>query len=1720
MDVFQLDEHLTTVYSRFARSFCKIRAPEISNQVNRIYEDGRFWPDALVSINPNFELKQNIRELVEDGTLDPAMEQIFSTGEPRTPLRLFTHQQNALNRVQNSENFIVTTGTGSGKSLCYFLPIVNRALQLRRAGHPRRTIAIIIYPMNALANSQKEELDKFIQGSGITESLRPTFARYTGQESEEERVIIANSKPDIILTNYMMLELLLTRREEIDRKVIDSANGLEFLVLDELHTYRGRQGADVAMLARRLKERTNPDGNIRCIGTSATMSSSKNSTDRKAEIARVGSAFFGVQMNPNSIIDETLSRATKINPDRNPTAFKNSLKTVLSTDLPTQLTDIELATHPLSVWIETKVGLEDQLHIRRRPPETLRNIANSLSKDTDVSYETSLKYVKQILSVMATPEIERGGTRTQAFLAFKLHRFISGAGHLHTTIESQKDRRVLVDEQIWHPKSPNSRLFPTYFCRECGQEILVVKKENRKFVGRKIDDITDESGELVGSRYGYLVPSVNQEFNFQGKPNQYPDSWQDKRSDGHIVVSKSRQSHQGELVRVNPSGELDQNGVSAWFFQGKYRFCPTCKHEPPPQARERNKLVNLSSEGRSSATSIIVSTILAWMQENKALDKHTRKILGFTDNRQDAALQAGHFNDFIFVTLLRSAVLKAVQKAGQQGLRHSEFGMAVRDTLGFNLDSENVNRRSEWLIDPDVRGFQSKEEANNTITNVLAHRVWSDLERGWRFTHPNLHDVGLLNLYFPGLEELSEDDELFSKSEILTHASPEARATAYKILLEHMVKNLAVGSESLDIDRMNKVAEESRQKLCFPWAIDEEEQKELRKSRLLTIEFDTKEFRRQRDTERVLKATPRTKLGKLLRSEKIWGRYVSESDYYAILAALIDAATAHQILKKSYLGNELSGWRVYPNAIRLLSTDKIRSDNSANPFFRQLYFSIADLLDIEGDLPFAFESREHTAQVDPKLRTWREDRFRFGNVEQDRIKGIRTEMRDNNESDTFLPVLFCSPTMELGVDISSLNAVLLRNAPPTPANYVQRAGRSGRSGQSALVVTYCSARSPHDQFYFNNRVDLVEGVVKPPILDFSNRDLLVSHLHAEWLAKSNVTIEPKIPENLEMENETVTNSFLLKNEKQIEFVKLRDSGSALEVMKKIAESAQEFVANLDDTPWLTDVEEFVRSINSQALQELDDAFERWRNLYRSAKRERQEATRIGNQNNINQVERKEARRRFNRADKEIELLEQGQSRFTSDFYSYRYLATEGFLPGYNFPRLPLYAFVPATHYHSVIQRPRFLAISEFGPFSLIYHEGQAFRIVRSKLPASGRSDEGKLITDSLMICAKCGAGHEDREQNLCNACGENLDKSDRINGVFRIQNVEAIASRRISSNDEERQRQGFDIQTIFQWQTKNNMPLVRRCRVQDKLGAPLVSMTYGGATKLSRVNKGLMRRKNPNVSGFVIDPATGRWKDEKTKDKGYLDLTRPSYQRIVPMVQDQKNSLLFEPTQDFNLSQMATLQHAIVRGICSVFELEERELSGEPLPNRYERNVILIYEASEGGIGVLNHLVSDSSKLREVAQAALRLMHYNFNSESEELIHSDDHCVAGCYGCLLSYFNQMDHELIDRKDSGLVEYLLRLANADMTKKDIQSNDDSWIDAIVSWGFPAPTKKVIAGIECPLYWSKYQLVGFLGGCDSAFRRQCENLGLDVEDLPVEPPEHPPDNLNIILANYRD
>jgi ATP-dependent helicase YprA (DUF1998 family) len=155
VDVFDLDRTLVADYASFARSFTQIRAQEIRDQVDAIYASRRFWPEPLITVNPHFERGASVEALVREGSLHPDVTRVFRVdGQSIT---LYRHQMQSVAKATARQSFAVTTGTGSGKSLCFFIPIIDAAIRARAAGEERRTRAIVIYPMNALANSQRDK---------------------------------------------------------------------------------------------------------------------------------------------------------------------------------------------------------------------------------------------------------------------------------------------------------------------------------------------------------------------------------------------------------------------------------------------------------------------------------------------------------------------------------------------------------------------------------------------------------------------------------------------------------------------------------------------------------------------------------------------------------------------------------------------------------------------------------------------------------------------------------------------------------------------------------------------------------------------------------------------------------------------------------------------------------------------------------------------------------------------------------------------------------------------------------------------------------------------------------------------------------------------------------------------------------------------------------------------------------------------------------------------------------------------------------------------------------------------------------------------------------------------------------------------------------------------------------------------------------------------------
>lgn len=1710
MRAFEFDYHLISSYERFSRSFSSVRSEDLRAAIDAQYDAGRFWPDALLSLNPRYLSGPTVDDLVASGDLDEGTGRVFRFGEK--PLRFYRHQAESIAKAKSGKSFVVTTGTGSGKSLCFFVPVVDTIIRALRAGKPRVTRAIIVYPMNALANSQMKEIEKFIGQSGLPDALKPVVKRYTGQESQEERQRIAANPPDILLTNYMMAELLLTRQDDLDAEVVKNATGLEFIILDELHTYRGRQGADVAVLVRRLRDRCTPDRAPICIGTSATMASEGTEESRAVAVAKVATRLFGSEIGPDAVIDESLQRATD---DTITLAHATAgLADVLKQPIPTNLDDEQLRKHPLAVWAELALGLDDGLELKRKKPIPFGDAVKRLAEDSGIDQEQCRKHLEDFLTFVSLPEYQRGGAGDEAFLAFKLHRFISGAGEIFTTLAA-KPRRVLFEGQLEDPDAPGHRLYPTRFCRNCGHEYHIVTKNEDdghiRFLPRNIDDTpleTEDDNEVAG--YLCPVPDNDPDFAFDGELSGYPESWLEERN-GIERLRSYRKKRAPISYVVTPDGRHGAGGREFWFIPGKFAFCLCCKDEPNQGMRERSKLAGLSGEGRSSATTLLVSSALEWMNKpTSGVPTTKRKLLGFTDNRQDAALQSGHFNDFLFVSLLRGAILRAIIAAGAEGLTEDEFGLSVVKALGFT--SANKDARAHWMLDPSA-GAVIREDAQRVLAKVLAHRVWTDLRRGWRYTNPSLSVLNLLDVEFVGVADMTSDRErLMTVLPELGDQTEGQRAALLKSVLGAMLEGLAVNTEALDLTVLDGVAQKSRSLLRAPWAIDAKENPRGRSS--LVLHAPGKNAVSLREEQTLLRAGHNSRIARLINKKSVLGTKLGRDDYLEFFSRLLELFADEGLVVPVELDAGIMGWRLTPSAVRLVPGPALSDESKrGNRYFHDLYMSIADDLASGRSVYWGLEGREHTAQVSQRQREWREWRFRYedDDLENLRTSEFRTEIKATGESDQFLPALFCSPTMELGVDISALNAVYLRNVPPTPANYAQRAGRSGRSGQAAVVVTYCASGSPHDQYFFERRNDMVAGIVRPPALDITNEDLVRSHLHAVWLAETRLALSPDIPDILDLSGD----GYPLKEEILATISKADLVSRVRAPMQRVLEQ----ILSADDGTipvWMEAPEEFVLHVAMNAPKEFDRAFDRWRELYHSARTQLADANARSETPGLSAADRRKIKAAQMQASDQIAILEQGKASNGSDFYSYRYLATEGFLPGYNFPRLPLYAFVPGEgKTGSFLSRARFLAISEFGPRSLIYHEGRAYRVIKAKLPPEVREGGGsELATKDIYICANCGACHEG-EVERCHGCNAHMAGEVPIKRTLRIDNVEAAPAERITANDEERVRQGFDIQTVFAWPKKDGQIQVTSAEFKCS-ETSLLALQYANSAEISRLNKGLKRRKDQTVFGFNIDPRTGYWaksEDEDAETDAPPDVVKPV--RIVPIVRDRKNALLFrfKKPEDFDPSTITTIQHALLRGIEVVYQLEEGEILSEPLPARDNRRAILAYEATEGGAGVLSRLMDDPKAISEIARTALGLMHFEnidaaVASGDASLLteKADDACVRGCYRCLLSYFNQPDHEQIDRRSAEVTQLLVDLARGRTVLEKRVARDSTlspWLKAFEEAGLPAVDTMGIsfAGTEAEFVWRGHFVAATTQPISSDVASDAVNKGWELLELPA-------------------
>ncbi len=285
----------------------------------------------ILEMTPPYETGATCRQLIDEGVLHPEFVKINSEALP-IDQPLYVHQESAIRKFIAGRNLAVSTGTGSGKTESFLIPIINSLVE--EAAHGRLgpgVRALLLYPMNALANDQLKRLR-----SVLANCPDITFGRYTGETIEDSRAAetdflqsnpgarrrpnellsrdeMRSAPPHLLLTNYAMLEYLLLRPADIDLFDGPYKGTWRFIVMDEAHVYDGAQGSEVALLLRRLKQRVAPGSNIQCVATSASLTGSTRN-DPRGEAMEFASNLFDA---PFEYVDGDPSRQDLVEPLRN-----------------------------------------------------------------------------------------------------------------------------------------------------------------------------------------------------------------------------------------------------------------------------------------------------------------------------------------------------------------------------------------------------------------------------------------------------------------------------------------------------------------------------------------------------------------------------------------------------------------------------------------------------------------------------------------------------------------------------------------------------------------------------------------------------------------------------------------------------------------------------------------------------------------------------------------------------------------------------------------------------------------------------------------------------------------------------------------------------------------------------------------------------------------------------------------------------------------------------------------------------------------------------------------------------------------------------------------------------------------------------------------------------------------------------------------------------------
>ena len=1374
-------ERVVTDFLRYQLTAYPLSDSDLHAQMRALLSLEESWRSPLlrgpyVSLSRPFREGATIASLVQEGVLHPAL----------TPLvdfpGLYGHQEHAIREIVAGRTTILSTGTGSGKTEAFLYPIISRCLQLRDEGAPAGIVAVLVYPMNALAEDQLDRLRGLLAGSGITFGLYVGFtpeedggvagerlpggssredyraalriAREGGREHAihppEERVSRVQMRTDgeqprILLTNVKQLELLLTRQRDVE---LFAGAHLDYLVLDEAHTYSGAAGAETAVLVRRLRTFCGraPEQTV-CVATSATIAD----PDRAPAAARDFAArFFGVAAESVAVVGEEHAPEDWPAHRRSLSTFPANAAAILRQVLDAldagprigesvatgvaRITGDHIASDQWETELYDRLAEQEVVFLiseRLRRPRLLGDLRQELERELGRAVPEEEVLIWLTLGAAA----QRDG---RPLLRPVVHAFVRGVGGAVVSFPvGRSDPRLhLSREDAAGATERGLHYLGVLTCTTCGQHYFETHAKDWHFTGT-----VPEGGDAVEDRV--VWPALALEHGGQRAvliDHLVGDEEDEEDADGsgtppHPATASVHMCRVCGALHPARRDRCDACGESGELVP---LLAVRVRQDEPGQL---GRCLACGSRGRRfggrfweparpvRAVDVADVHVLAQSMLHHA---ERRRLLVFADNRQEAAFQAGWMQDharrFRLRALMRTELLLRRLSVGDLVARLDAL-LESDDDLSRALIPEvwNVQRREvAGTVHQQERRRFLRIQVLRELTTAAKQRVglepWGRIRVDYHGLHEGLPTVerwaerlaipprslcegigALLDQLRRRMLVLDRENEIFSRS--WSNGDREVQygyIPALRGVPQGLKRERAAGDETSRLVFWTSARGSIRQ-IVSSWGADDHAVDELSADLwvLLTDELHL-----------LVPVTMRWNSGRVIANTTV--AYQLDADRFLIVpqAGWWECQRCRRRQARATPRDICLAWRC--------GGQLERRDQDPDDF---------NLVALNEDFTMV-RPREHSAQVPAQ--------------ERDRIE--RLFKGDGDAVNT----LVATPTLELGVDIGSLDTVLMRNVPPLPSNYWQRAGRAGRRHRMAVSVTHARPVS-HDRAYFAEPLKLLGGTVEPPRFNLSNGEMIAKHVHAAVLTRLHqLARAPGLAED-ERANLTTTLDGMLPRRVRgylwDERGELRHSDFDVAPLRHVIERYRDELVNSATATFgqgwpredaaVTEPERL-----AQLVDEIPDALARVMATLR-----RRVSWAMAQIERLNAVRHRrgtldpQEEAFFHRCDRLLRRLrgrdrrQRAEAEGYDDAETFGMLAAEGFLPGYGLETgaiigtLDFPAHIPGPR--SVdLRRPIGMALREYVPGVLVYANGHRFTRASTALTRSRRRSSWLSMSDA------------------------------------------------------------------------------------------------------------------------------------------------------------------------------------------------------------------------------------------------------------------------------------------------------------------------------------------------------------------------------------------------------